>query len=211
MAEIQSTVSRRSFIAGIGAAAAGAAVAGPVLPVPPPPVPYLEELARFARTLEPRFRKGSLHAYREGEDRAARERDESYTDPIFEIDNLAERHFGLSLDIVRTVNGERYRGDAPRARLILNASPRADVTGDGALHACCHAVEAIAWDTIAYARDAGWYVPTLDETQDPLLEFEQCPECGDDRFLHRHEGETHERHIKCAVVFRRHVAHARLA
>ncbi len=202
-----SATTRRGFLGTLGAAAA-AVTAAPIVPAALPAAPpgsYLAELERFAQTLEPRFRSGELHAYREGDDRSG------YRDPIFGIQDLCSEHFGLTVKLIRTVNGERLRGHHTRAAFVLDASPHTDVTGDGAFTACDHATEAAAWDLVAYAREAGWYVPTADEAQLPLIEHEDCPECGDPRFMHAHDDDPRYESIKCPVTFRRHVPRARVA
>ncbi len=161
---------RRSFIATAAAAAvlpAGARAAlgdwrEALAQLPALRAAYLDEVGRLALTLEPRFRSGELHAYREDDDLAQRKRDVWYESPEFEIGAAFGRHFRIG------VNGDE--GDPEIARVLLALSPHAHATGDGSdVDPRDHAREAGAWDVIVHARRAGWYVPTPDETTGPGL------------------------------------------
>lgn len=180
---------------------------------------YLAELARFAESLRPRFVAGALRAFRENDHRrkpgATGWGDDAYINdsPQWEVERLAAEHFGVTFARRTLRNGDEViDGDSARARLILAVSPHADSTGEGDnVHPCDHARESVGWDVIAYARAQGWYTPTDDETQDPILEHAECRECGGERFMHTHEGEDGEETRSadpdaCPVRYVKHVA-----
>jgi hypothetical protein len=172
---------------------------------------YLAELARFAESLRPRFQAGELRAYRE----------DDHGSPQWEVERLAAAHFGVKVTERTLANGDTlYLGDEVRARLILAASPRTGVTGEGETVVCNHAREAVGWDVIGYARERGWYTPTADETQDPLLEHETCPACAAERFHHAHDdmvsgrptrGDESEAPGECPVRYTKHVPGVQVA
>jgi hypothetical protein len=198
-------VSRRGFLAAGGALAVGAAVF-PSLPEAGPlarwtdasgihltalRAAYVAEVARFAETLRPRFESGDLRAFRDGDDEEVfRDHKNGIPDsPHWKVEKLCAAHFGL--EVARTKcpdGGETFDGDAARAHYILAASPHTESTEDeGFFHSCYHATTAAAWDVIALARDLGWYVPTADETEDPMLDG-PCPDCGCLLSCHEAEG-----------------------
>jgi hypothetical protein len=172
------TTGRRGFLAALGAlTAAGAlpraAAAEPVRSSAPFDVyraawraAYLEVLEQLAETLRAGFESGELYAFRDapgrGDDRGR-----------WRVEDACSRYFGLG------TNGDWEAAAAGTARMLLVASPRADVTGDGGdVHPCDHAGEAVAWDVIVIARERGWYTPTPGEAPDPLLDHEAY---GEDR------------------------------
>lgn len=187
MAENQSTtLSRRSFLVAGGVAAAGVAVAAPVVqnafPAGAPAgrgpmnaaetyraawrAAYFQELEQFAETLKPGFAAGEFYSFR----------DDSIPgvsfgggDGQYALEEACVRHFGLRVEETIHEDGDAsYEGDSGTAHAILSASPHADSTGEGAVHPCDHAKEAVAWDVIAIARERGWYTPTPDESKDPV-------------------------------------------
>jgi hypothetical protein len=164
------TTGRRGFLAALGAlTAAGAlpraAAAEPVRSSAPFDVyraawraAYLEVLEQLAASLRPGFEAGEFYAFRDaqgrGDDRGR-----------WRVEDACSRYFGLGTD------GDWEAAAGGTAHMLLVASPRADVTGEGGdVHPCDHAGEAVAWDVIAIARERGWYTPTADECEDPLLE-----------------------------------------
>jgi hypothetical protein len=171
------TTGRRGFLAALGALTAAGALPRATAAEPLPAnlreaagsapcdvyraawrAAYLEVLEQLAETLRAGFEAGEFYAFRDapgrGDDRGR-----------WRVEDACSRYFGLG------TNGDWEAAAAGTARMLLVASPRADVTGDGGdVHPCDHAGEAVAWDLIALARERGWYTPTADEFADPLLE-----------------------------------------
>ena len=129
---------------------------------------YRAALERFAATLRPRFESGELRGYRDGDDEDGRR------SPFWTVEALAAAHFGVELTCTPDPAGdcELLSGDEPAAHLILAVSPHAASTGEGAVHVCAHAMQAVAWDVVSYAREQGWYVPDQGEYPEPASALE---------------------------------------
>lgn len=126
---------------------------------------YVGEMERLAEELEPEFREGKLHAYREKDDRRALARGERCPDPVLEVlSPIVAEHLGFR--------------ELQAAHLLALVSPQAGVVGVGDAGGLVElrdaAAEAVAWDVIAIARERGWYTPTSDEAEDPLLRDAQA-------------------------------------
>lgn len=204
-------VSRRSFIAGISAATAATALPVPALGTPRTRrwtdaaatdaavrTAYLAALARFARELEPRFRSGELRAFRSPDD----EKTDTDAAPMGKLEALVGEAFGVSTKVI----GGSFEGDAATAFLLLAASPHAEIIACSDLtfnHPTQMAQEAIAWDTIIYARREGWYVPSRHEQEDPLI-CVPCDECGCSLSFHDEDG-CHVLDCGCTVAHTPHV------
>jgi hypothetical protein len=191
-----SNVSRRGFLAAIGAA--GALPLFPALAQQPGPgrwaeaadinvaalrAAYHAEIARLSATLRPRFESGELRAYRDGDDEGVFRGTGAADSPHWEVERICAKHFGLEVKRDVLDNGDEvFQGDGGAAYLVLAASPRAECTEDAFYHACHHAQTAAAWDVIMYARSARWYTPAANETEDPMIG--DCPHCGHGLFAH---------------------------
>jgi hypothetical protein len=174
MAENKSSVTRRGFLAGCGAAAAGVAVTGAApagqaamnwpetLRAWPSafnelaerfrPL-YMAEVARLADTLRPRFESGELRGFTDEDlEDGASGRDS----PLWKIEAAAGEHFRL---VRRGEDPEPYDGAELVAGVILGVSPSAPFTGDGWEHVAYQANEAATWDVLLHARGQGWYTP----------------------------------------------------
>lgn len=182
----EKAISRRGFVLGAGAAAVGAGLAvQTALPwgreesaagsewmqvkagsLDALREAYAAELERFATTLRPRFEAGELRAAADEDGGCA-----WYENPQGKTEALASVHFGLEVetDTGHPSSASVFDGDSAMAYLILAASPHAaSEEGAGSYHPCYTATGAVAWDVIALARARGWYVPTADESPDPL-------------------------------------------
>jgi hypothetical protein len=187
MAESQSTLSRRSFIAGVGASAAGAAAAVPLVSLGSEPAPaastwsdavarwreefqrriptfraaYLREIEALAEANRGRFLSGELHAGRDLEEEAWSMGDGEETMPGPDrVEALVEQHFGKANEM-----------DAATVAVLLECSPHVPPLAPFGWNSDAQLfVVAAAWDVIAVARERGWYAVTPDEFTDPLLE-----------------------------------------
>lgn len=177
-------VSRRGFLAAVGAVTAALPVqsafpwgsekigAGPAWSEavafhrPALRTAYLEEIARFAEPLRPRFEAGELRAHADGD---------GYTGnaPDDVIKAAVVAHFGLKVTETRSEDWIYYDGNEDVARLIMAASPHATASEafGQAPHVCHLAADAALWDVIAHARARGWYTPVENEDPDPNLEM----------------------------------------
>jgi hypothetical protein len=170
---------------------------------------YLAEIGRLAAGHRSRFESGELRAFRDEDDEEVfRPGGTGEADsPHWEVERLCAAHFGLEVKRSETRSGgETFDGNVGAAHLVLACSPHAESTEDAFFHPCYHAQTSAAWDLIAYARAAGWYVPRADETEDPL--FGWCDEC--DHGLEHHGDGVHNKagcrvhECECAV---RHTPH----
>ena len=129
---------------------------------------YRAALERFAATLRPAFESGELRGYREGDDEDGRR------SPFWTVERLAAAHFGIELTCTPDPAGEceLLSGDETTAHLILAVSPHAASTGEAAVHVCAHAMQAVAWDVVSFARERGWYVPDPEEYPEPASALE---------------------------------------
>lgn len=172
---------RRGFMAACGAAAAATALpavaigeaagSGEKLRTPPRTALleawralYRVELETLAEQLRPRFEAGQLRAFRDEDERVSW--DEA---PHGQLEDLAAEYFGLGVK-TRDDGLSVWKDENPVvAHMILAVSPHAACTGGGA-EPPAHAAEAAAWDLIAIARARRWYVPTEEESEDPVPE-----------------------------------------
>ncbi len=124
---------------------------------------YLAALERFAATLRPAFESGELRGHRDGDD------EDGGRSPFWKVERLAATHFGVELTSAPDPDGECVvlRGDEQTAHLILAVSPNAPSICDGSAHPCEHAMQAVACDVVAIARERRWYVPAENEYPDP--------------------------------------------
>src|SRR5512133_60901 len=130
---------------------------------------YRAALERFASTLRPAFESGELRGYRDGDD------ENGGRSPFWTVEALAATHFGVELTCTPDPSGEceLLSGDEATAHLILAVSPHAASTGEGAVHVCAHAMQAVAWDVVSLARERGWYVPEGGEYPEPASALER--------------------------------------
>ena len=174
------TVSRRGFIATIGAAAAASAVPSPArakaaaprtwrsaLAAWPEAVAamkassaaiverfrpaYFAELRRFTEELRPRFAAGELYGYRGDDDQEGQDR----------LEELCAERFGVE---VRRVEGEEV-GDEITANMINAVSPSAEhwMPEEDWYHPGYCAQACAAFDVLAVARALGIHRPAPDE------------------------------------------------
>jgi hypothetical protein len=165
-------VSRRSFIAACGAAAATAALPAVALGKASGWRSHLEPLQRsiraeveaFAESVRPMFERGELYAARSPEDD-----DTPFPETAHgRLEALVTEHFGLKVTERELGDFIEYDGDAVAAYALLACSPRGEALRSTHYHPAYHALEAISWDVIAIARARGWYVPTASECGDPI-------------------------------------------